>query len=121
MIKDHEASIQKATKVVDASTLSCKKATDEVATLISDSKVLLESLQATAETNTNKVDATIESLSKSLLVEKDKFDLVRKSLQTDHSTLKTSINSHLDKLQADLATENKIMAELVRNTTIVKT
>lgn len=35
--------------------------------------------------------------------------------------LQSSINSHLDKLQANLAMENKVMDELARQTTLLKT
>lgn len=81
----------------------------------------MESLQAAAETNATKVNNTIDSLSKSLQAEKEKFDQVCSSLQTDHASLQTSIDSRLEKLQADLATENKIMDELARHTTLIKT
>ncbi|KAL7586245.1 hypothetical protein Lser_V15G38227 [Lactuca serriola] len=73
-LKQHDESIQKAPKVVYASFLSCKKTSEDVATLISDAKLLLESLKKAAESNTNKVNTAIESLSNSLQAEKDKFD-----------------------------------------------
>lgn len=102
------------TKAVDDSTQSNKKAIDEVKTIVSDAKVFLESLQAEAETNATKVNNTIDSLSKSLQAEKENFDQVCSSLQTDHASLQTSIDSRLKKLQADLATENKLwMSSLV--------
>lgn len=66
LVKEHEASIAKATQVVDASTKSCKTATDYVASLISDAKLFLESLQAAAEDNANNVNATVEKLVTSL-------------------------------------------------------
>ncbi|XP_023730368.1 uncharacterized protein At4g04980-like [Lactuca sativa] len=119
-IKQHDESIQKATEAVDASARSCQKATKEVASLISDAKIFLEYLQGAVETNTNKVNNAIESLSKCLQAEKENFDSVRSSLQANQTTLLSSINNLLDKLQADLAMENKIMDELARKTTLLE-
>ncbi|XP_023741432.1 uncharacterized protein LOC111889514 [Lactuca sativa] len=78
-LKQIDEYIQNKTKVVDASSLSCKKASEDVATLISDAKILLESLKEAIESNTNKVKNAIESLSNSLQAEKDKFDSVLRS------------------------------------------
>nr|KAJ0227884.1 hypothetical protein LSAT_V11C100043130 [Lactuca sativa] len=119
-LKQHDESIQKAAKAVDASILSCKKASEGVATFISDAKLLLESLKEAPESNTNKFNIAIESLSTSLQAEEDKFDSVRTSLQADQATLLSSITSPLDKLQVDLAMENKIMDELARKTTLLE-
>lgn len=64
VLNKHESSIQRATEAVDASTLLSKKAVDEVKSLIHNAKIFIESLQGAAETNSNKVNAIIESLSK---------------------------------------------------------
>lgn len=66
LVKEHEASIAKATHVVDASTKSYKTTTDYVASLISDAKLFLESLQAATEDNANNMNATVEKLVTSL-------------------------------------------------------
>lgn len=121
VLKEHDTSIQKATEVVTASVLSSKKVVDDDKTLIHDARIFLESLQGAAEANANKVNATIESLSKSLQAEKQKFDQVCSSLETDQASLQSSIESLLEKLQADLALENKILDELTRQTTLIKT
>ena len=65
-LKQHDKSIHKVTKAVDASGLSYKKASKDVATLISDAKLLVDSLKGAVENNTNKVNTAIDSLSKSL-------------------------------------------------------
>ena len=100
--------------------MSCRKTSEDVATFISDVKLLLESLKEAAATNAKKVNSAIKSLSTSLRDEKDKFDSVRNILLADQVTLLSSITSRLDKLQVELAMENKIMDELARKTTLLE-
>ena len=97
---------------MDSSTSTYKKAASEVTDLVHDSKIFLESFRGHADTNATKVNASVDSLTKSLQEETTKFDSVRTALQDDHSSFLTSVASRLDKLQADLAMENRIMDEL---------
>ena len=100
--------------------MSCKKTSEDVATFISNVKLLLQSLKEAAATNAKKVNSAIKSLSTSLRDEKDKFDSVRNILLADQVTLLSSITSRLDKLQVELAMENKIMDELACKNTLLK-
>ncbi|XP_023750787.1 uncharacterized protein LOC111899139 [Lactuca sativa] len=121
VFKRHEASIQNAKDVVDASTKSSQQAVDEVKSLIHDAKIFLESLQGASETTSNKVNATIESLSKTFQDEQMKFNQLRSALQDDLVSFQSSVTIRLDKLQEDLAFENKVMDELAHQTTMIKT
>lgn len=69
-------------------------------------RIFLESLQGAAETNSNKVNATIESLSKTFQDEQAKFEKVLSGLQVDQASFQSSVSSRLDKLQEELAFEN---------------
>ncbi|KAL7595963.1 hypothetical protein Lser_V15G29771 [Lactuca serriola] len=111
-IQKHDESIQTATKTVDASTLSCKNASAEVGNIIEDANIFLDSLKGVTESNANKVNSAIDSLSKSLQGEQQKFEVVRASLKTNEIVLLSSISSRLNKLQNNLAMENKVMDEL---------
>ncbi|XP_023768812.1 uncharacterized protein LOC111917354 [Lactuca sativa] len=119
-LQRYTESIDKSTKAVNASTSSCKKATIEVADLIRDSKIFLESFKGHADSNAAKVNTTVDSLSNSLQEEKAKFDTGRSEIKDDHSSHITSVNAQLDKLHADLAMENKIMDELARKSTTIE-
>ena len=111
-VKEHEASIAKATSAIDASTKSCKDATEKVKKLILDANVFLESLQGAAELNANKVNSTVEKLAMSLETEKKHFATMCQTIQGYNVALRTSVNERLQKLQEDLAMESRIMDEL---------
>ena len=66
LVQQHEASIEKATKAVNAST---KRATETVEKLILDAKMLLESVQALSQQNANLVNATIDKITSTLHAE----------------------------------------------------
>lgn len=85
--------------------------------MIEDAKVFLDSLKGVAESNATKFNSAIDSLSNSLQGEQQKFEMVRDSLQVDQTTLLTSTSTRLDKLQNDLAMENKFMDQLALKTT----
>lgn len=119
-LKEHAAILEKENKAVEDSTNSCQQATEKVKELITDSHLFLESLQATAGANASTMNATIVSLTASLQTEKDHFENIRKGIQADNAELQSSINSRLDKHQAELAMENKIMDELAVKTTQLK-
>lgn len=67
--------------------------------------------------NATKMVAAVDSLSQSLQAETAKFDLVRSDIQIENHSLISSVNSSLEKLQADLAMENKLMDDLARKST----
>ncbi|CAI9297638.1 unnamed protein product [Lactuca saligna] len=121
VLQRHESSIQNAKDDVDASTMSSKKVVDAVKSLVHDARIFLESLQGASETNSNKVNATIESLSKTFQDEQAKFDQVRSGLQADQTSFQSSVASRLEKLQEELSFENRVMDELDRQTTMIKT
>lgn len=64
------------------------------------------------ETNTTKENQVITSLGSTLHTDKVALDMIRTDLQTDNTEFQTSISSKIEKLQEDLAMENKIMDEL---------
>ncbi|CAI9283917.1 unnamed protein product [Lactuca saligna] len=117
----HDDSIQQATKAVDSSSLSCKNASINVAKIIEDSQMFLDSLTGVAKSNANKANSVVDSLSKSLQDEHQKIEMVRDSLKADQTAFLPSISCRLDKLQNELAMENKVMDELALKTTQVKT
>lgn len=82
-VKEHQGSIDKAIVAVEASTTSCKQATENVKKQISDATVFMESLQAATQTNADIINATVKKLETSLQAEKEHFETVRQSLQSD--------------------------------------
>ena len=98
LVKDHQESIDKATKAVEASITSCQQAAENVEKLISDARLLLDYLQVTAAKNANMLNVSTEKLTTSLQAEKDNFEKNRTGIQADNTELQSSINSRLDKL-----------------------
>ncbi|XP_023761201.1 uncharacterized protein LOC111909654 [Lactuca sativa] len=134
-VKEHDTSISNVVKATDASTSSCQKAsiaveestkdckqaTAKVEKLISYAHVFLDSLQAAAQKNAQMVNASVDNLTSSLQTEKKHFEEARQVMETNYTKLQSSIHTHLDKLQANLAMENKVIDELALKTTKVKT
>ncbi|CAH1431384.1 unnamed protein product [Lactuca virosa] len=121
LVKEHQDSIEKATKAVDASTTSCQKAAENVDKIIYDAQVFLDSLQAAAQKNANMVNATIKDLTTTLQEEHKHFESIRKGIQADNAEFVSSVKARLDQLQTGLAVESKVMDELDRRTAQLKT
>ncbi|XP_023729838.1 pectinesterase inhibitor 10-like [Lactuca sativa] len=68
--EQYTEAIDKSTKTVDASTFACNKATTDVAELINNIQIFLDSLKGHVDDNAAKVNASVDSLSKSLQEEK---------------------------------------------------
>ncbi|XP_023771185.1 uncharacterized protein LOC111919854 [Lactuca sativa] len=100
-LHQYHESIDKCTVALDDSTSLCKNTTTDVKNLIHDSKVFLDSLKGHAETNAAKVNALVASLSQSLQGEQAKFETLRSDVFTDKKTFLASVDSRLDKLNAD--------------------
>lgn len=79
-LQQYTESIEKSTTVVNDSTSLFQKATTEVADLVCDSKMFLESFKGHASSNATKVNATLDCLSVSLQEEKAMFDTVRSDI-----------------------------------------
>ncbi|CAI9259338.1 unnamed protein product [Lactuca saligna] len=115
-IQQPDECIKQATMAVLASSFSCKNASDNVAKIIEDAQTFHDSLKVATESNANKVNSAIDSLSKSLQGEQKKFEMVHDSLKAYQTTFLSSISSRLEKLQDDLALENKLRDELALST-----
>ncbi|KAL7609724.1 hypothetical protein Lser_V15G12742 [Lactuca serriola] len=71
-----------------------------------------DSLQAAAQKNAQTVSAFVDNLTSSLQAEKKHFEEAHQSLKSDNTELQTTIHDRLDKLEAELALENKAMDDL---------
>ncbi|CAI9275470.1 unnamed protein product [Lactuca saligna] len=101
-------------KVVDASASMCNATTEKVDKLITDACLFMETFQSSSESNTVKANEVISSLRSDLLSERTKLEAVRTGIQSDHSELKTSISTKLQKLQDDLVSDNSLKDQLAR-------
>ncbi|KAL7591142.1 hypothetical protein Lser_V15G35008 [Lactuca serriola] len=118
--EQYTEAIDKSTKVVEASTSSCQKATTDVAKLIYSSQIFLESLNGHAHSNAATINASVDSLSKSLQEEHAKFENVRSSIQAENTSLLSSVNSRLETLHVDLAKESALREDLARQTSTIE-
>ncbi|XP_023760257.1 uncharacterized protein PB18E9.04c-like [Lactuca sativa] len=116
-LEQYMESIEKSTKAVDASTSSSKKASTAVTEIVQTTQIFLESLKGHANTNAAKVQASVDSLSKSLQEESTKFEAVRSSIQKENTSLLGSVSSRLESLHADLAKESALKEELACQST----
>ncbi|KAL7593890.1 hypothetical protein Lser_V15G33732 [Lactuca serriola] len=98
-VKEHDTSITNVVKAIDASTSTCQKASI-----------------AAAQKNAQRVNASVENLTRSLQAEKKHFEETRKAIQTANTELHTSVDYRLTQLEAEIAVENKIMDELDHRT-----
>nr|KAJ0205612.1 hypothetical protein LSAT_V11C500229060 [Lactuca sativa] len=81
----------------------------------------MESFQNTADSNTNKVNEAIASLSTSLKTEREKFEVSHQSLQADRTILLSYVKTSLTNLKTDLAWDNKVREDLALSQTQVAT
>ncbi|XP_023752112.1 flocculation protein FLO11-like [Lactuca sativa] len=65
-LEQYTESIEKSTQSVTDSSSSCKKATADVAEVVHTTQIFLKSLKGHADTNAAKVQASVDSFSKSL-------------------------------------------------------
>ncbi|XP_023748912.2 pollen-specific leucine-rich repeat extensin-like protein 2 [Lactuca sativa] len=79
--------------------------------------IFLESLKGHADTNAAKVQAYVDSLSKSLQEESTRFEAVRSSIQKENTSLLSSVSSRLEYLHADLAKESALKEQLACQST----
>ncbi|XP_023745757.1 uncharacterized protein LOC111893911 [Lactuca sativa] len=117
-LHQYHESIDKCTAAVDDSSSLCKNPTADVKNLIHDSKVFLDSLNGHAETNATKVNASVASMSQSLQGEQAKFETLRSDVFTDNKTFLASVDSRLDKLNADFQVERKLRDDLAQHIAI---
>ncbi|XP_023745445.1 uncharacterized protein LOC111893610 [Lactuca sativa] len=72
-----------------------------------------------ASSSSSKVNAFVESLSKSLQGEQVKFETVRSDILADNKSLLLLVDSRIENLCANLAMENRLMDALAKKTTTV--
>ncbi|XP_023737424.1 uncharacterized protein LOC111885390 [Lactuca sativa] len=119
-LEQYTECIEISTKVVDASTSSCKKASTAVTEIVQTTQIFLESLKGHADTNAAKIQDFVDSFSKSLQEEQSKFEAVHSSIQAENSSLISSVTSKLDSIHANLATESVLKEELARRSSMLE-
>nr|KAJ0206998.1 hypothetical protein LSAT_V11C500236450 [Lactuca sativa] len=134
VVKEHDTSIsivakaidastsqcEKASLAVEASTKECKDATAKVEKLISNAQILLYSLRAATQKNAQTVNASVDTLTRSLEAEPTQLEVVQKSIETANEELHTKVDTRLTQLEAELAVKNKVMDELDKRTSLLK-
>ena len=83
--------------------------TEKVEKLLFDVQTFMGDFKTSFESNTATTNRVISILGSSLQTEKEALKKIGTELQADNSKFQTSISSKIEKLQEDLATENKIM------------
>ncbi|XP_023749557.1 uncharacterized protein PB18E9.04c-like [Lactuca sativa] len=119
-LEQYTDSIDIYTKVIDASTSSCKKAVDDVTAIVGTTQIFLESLKGHADTNAAKIQDSVDSFSKSLQEEQSKFDDMLSSIQAENSSLISSVTSKLESLHANLATKSALTKELAQKSSTIE-
>ena len=80
----------------------------------------MEDFWSSFDNNTTAANKVITNLGNRLQTEKEALSKVRVELRVDNMEMSASIVSKIEKLQTDLATENKIMDRLAVKTKKVK-
>ncbi|XP_023734999.1 flocculation protein FLO11-like [Lactuca sativa] len=119
-IEQYTTSIEKSTKAIDESTSSCKKATNDVTEIVHTTQIFLQSLKSHDDTSATKVQASVDSFSKSLQEESTKFEVVRSSIQTENTSFLILVNSCFASLHADLETESALKADLAKQASTIE-
>lgn len=99
LVKEDDASISKATSAIDASTKVCMEVTKKVDKLISNVNIFLESLQGAATQNADKMNASVQTLTRSLHQEKKLFEVLRQNLSSDQVKHQAPVNERFNQLQ----------------------
>ena len=66
------------------------------------------------------MNASLDSLSKSVQAEHTKFEAARSSIQAENTPLISSVTSRLDSVHADLAKESDLKEELTRQASTIE-
>ncbi|CAI9298379.1 unnamed protein product [Lactuca saligna] len=121
LVKEHDANLVKAKKVVEDSAHSCLQATEKVDKLISDTKAFIIDINTAVAKNAPNVNDAIVNLNASLRKECESIEKLQADISADNSAFQTCISSSLSKFQEDLDVESKFMVELALRATQLKT
>ncbi|CAI9278655.1 unnamed protein product [Lactuca saligna] len=112
LTKEHAANLTLTNKAVADSEKTCKDTTGKVDKLLSDIKNFMVDFCTSSECNTASTNTTINNYVSTIQSKKVALTKIHSEIQTNNSEFQTSISSKIEKLQYDLALENKIMDEL---------
>ena len=120
LAKEHAKSIDASTKAVENSEKTVHETTEKVEKLFADVTQFMKGFRSSYNKYTIVANKVITSLGSTLQMEKEALSKVHSKLRVDNAEMSASIVSTIEKLQEDLAIENKTMDKLAMKTEKVK-
>lgn len=109
VLEESSKAIKAFEKIITETTAKVEKLQQEVTTFMVE-------FRTTSESNNEAINKVIEGFHNSLKAERMALSVIRSNIKVKNDELTSSVVSKIEKLQADLAVENKIMDELAEKT-----
>lgn len=112
LTKEYAKVLEDSSKAITASEKTILDTTAKVEKLRKEVTTFIAEFRTSSESNTEAVNKVIAGFSTSLQAGKQALSVVRSAIKVDDVELNASILTKIEKLQQDLAAENKIMDQL---------
>lgn len=108
--------IEESSKVIREYEKRIYETTKKVEKLHHEVQSFMNDLRTSSDNNTTDMNKMIEGFHSSLKAEKEALSNIPADIKVDNAELHTTLSTMIEKLQEDLAIENKIMYELAQKT-----